>query len=121
MASTITHTQTRSLETGGYQVVDTVTASTNIPLEPFVFTVSTELFNRVATVYDMDTYPNTRAAAVTAGLDYYRLAEVTALWPDLDEAREFADGLAERLKSLVVEYAAAIVLFEGTTTTTVTS
>jgi len=121
MSSTITHTQTRSIVSNKYRVLDTATASVNIPLEPFVFTTSDASYNRIASVDDMLNLPNSRATAQSTGKEYYRQASVTIDWDLLAEADDFATTIEVRLKQLVIEYAAVVTDFIGTATTTVSS
>lgn len=121
MASTITHTQTRSVVGSKYRVVDTATASVNIPLEPFVFRTVDGVYSRVATATDMAELLNTQVAAQTAGADYYRLATVTQDFDEVGPASDFASGAIARLKQLVVDYDKTVASFIGTNTTTVSS
>lgn len=122
MATSVTHTQTRSVVAGPlYRVVDTATASVDIEHEVFVFVTDTQAFSRVATVDDMLTLPDTQAEALSAELGYYRLATVTRDFEALTDAKEFAASVNSRLKSLCVDYAAAVAAFIGSESTTVIS
>ena len=118
MASTYTHTQARTLlGYGTYQVDDHITASVNIAVEAFVFRYVDSQFDHVATADDIITLPNTP----TIGQAFYRQARVTKAWVDLGDALGFAAMLEDRLKLLLVDYAAATALFIGTTTETLSS
>lgn len=122
MPVTLSHTQVRSVQAGPtYRTLDTVTASSGIAPEVFVFRVDGDVFEHVATVHDMANLPNTRAQAVIDGKDWYRLATVQRDLDILSDADEFADSLIGRMKALVVEYDAAVTAFIGTTTETLSS
>lgn len=122
MAVSITHTQTRSVPSPGvYRTADSVTDTVGIETQVFVFNVSDDSYSRVASVYDMLTYPNTKAAAVAADQPYYRDASVSKDITAIDVAKEFASNLKGSLKVLAVEYDAAVNQFVGAETATVTS
>jgi len=119
MASTITHTQVRSLVGDQFQVVDTVTATVIIAPEVFVYqTVGPLVFDHVATVLDMLSFPTSQAAAVLASLPFYRLATVTKIFPAVDQAQDFATTLIQRMTALASEYDVVTTAFVGTTTET---
>lgn len=122
MAVSVTHSQIRSVQAGpAYRTLDTVTAAVGIQTQVFVFAVEDDSFQHVATVHNMQQLLNTKAAAVLAGHDAYRLAVVQRDFESLSDAEEFGATLIERMKSLVVEYAEAINNFVGTTTATLSS
>jgi hypothetical protein len=122
MAVSITHTQTRSVPSAGvYRTYDSVTVATGIQRQLFVFNVSDDNFSRVASVSDMLTYPNTKAAAVAASQPFYRGDIVTRDLTDIDDAQDFASNLKASLKLLLVEYDAAVNVFIGTETAVITS
>lgn len=122
MPVTLTHTQVRSVEAGpAYRTLDTVTASSGIDPEVFVFRVDNDAFEHVASVFDMDNLPNTKLQAVADGKDWYRLATVQRDYDTLVQADEFADTLLARMKRLLVDYDAAANGFVGTTTQTLSS
>jgi len=119
MPSTITHTQIRSLVGDDFQVQDTVTATVLIAPEVFVFqTVGLLVFDHVATVLDMLSFPNTQAQAVIDSLPFYRLAAVTKIFPAVNQAQDFADTLIQRMTALAAEYDVVTGTFVGTTTET---
>lgn len=121
MAS-LTHTQTRLLYGDLYRVVDTVTATVSMPTQVFVFLTATPgVYNRVASVNDLNTLPDTLVQAQTDGAEYYRLATVTRDFTVLAQAETFATEVIGRLKLLVVEYDSATTQFIGTTTETLSS
>lgn len=116
MASTITHTQTRTVPTGTtYQVDDSVTAATGIATEVFVFKTTGGTFDHVATVLDMLTYPNTQAAAALAGQSFYRQASVSRTFTSIAEAQDFASSLISRMRTLASEYDLVVTAFVGAT------
>jgi hypothetical protein len=132
MAATLNHTQTRTASVppaasvaAPYRVVDVVNSSTGFPesLTPgptspasvFVFKVSDGLFDHVATVLDMQTYPNSLLAAQTANLPYYRLASVTKDFATMLLGQDFADTLISRMRSLCNEYTLTANTFVGVT------
>lgn len=122
MSVTITHTQTRTVEEGPvYVVEDVVTATTGIDPEVFVFATDDDRFNRIATVDDMFRLPADASQALTAGVDYYRAAEVRREFTSLRDADNAAITIGERLQLLAVEYDAAVNAFVGTTTETLSS
>lgn len=122
MAVTITHTQVKSV-TGAalLQIVDTVTAATNIAQAVFLFETATQTFSHVASPGDMQAFPDTYASAVTNGQGYYRQTSVTFTSVDLTTANNFAILLASRLRALCVDYNLLLAGFAGTTTATVSS
>jgi hypothetical protein len=122
MATTLTHTQVRSVQAGPlYRVSDTATAGVNIEKEVFVFKTADDVFNRIATVADMTDYPNTKAQAVLDGKDYYRDAHFQHDYASLKQAADAATAIVGRLKALLVDYDAATNTFVGTTTETLSS
>jgi len=122
MAVTITHTLVNSI-TGAslFQVADTVTAATNIVTTVFVYDVGTSLYHHIASASDVQTFPNTRAAALIAGQPYYLQSSATLTFTSLAAAQAFDALIAEKFKSLCVEYLALQTGFVGTTTATVSS
>lgn len=114
MPTTLTHTQDRTVEAGPlYRVLDTVTASSGIQPEVFVFLVVDDSFEHVATVDNMVNLENTKGAAITAGDDAYRGNVVQRDHESLQDAEEFGITLTERMQALVREYDAAITVFVG--------
>jgi hypothetical protein len=119
MASSITHTQVRSNPSPSvYRVVDTVTASVVIDDAVFIYVVSNSAYDHVATVNDMQTFPDTRAQAVTDNKAYYRQNTVTKDMTDITTAQEFAGMLVSRMTSLATDYDSVVNAFVGTTTAT---
>lgn len=124
MAVSLRLVQVRSVVSGStpYRVANTVDQNVNIPAQVFVFATETGLYDRVASVSDLETLPyTTQADALANGAAYYRMAAVTKDWAILNTAEEFATMVRGRLKALVVEYNAAQAAFIGTTTETYSS
>lgn len=116
MPVTITHTQTRTVEAGPlYRVLSVVTDPVGIQPETFVFRVSDDRFEYVATVADMLNVLNTKAAAVAAGDDLYRLSSVQRDHASLRDAQDFGTTLTQRLQALVRQYDVAVNDFTGVT------
>ena len=127
MAATLNHTQTRTATVppaastaAPYRVVDVVNSSTGFPESPaaasvFVFKVADGLFDHVATVLDVQTFPNSLLAAQTANLPYYRLTSVTRDHTTMQLGQDFADTLISRMKSLCNEYQITATTFVGVT------
>lgn len=123
MSVSITHDQVRSVITGPtpYQLVDTVSETVIIPMELFTFAVDSSAFDHVATVADIQTYPVTRAAAVTAGQPYYRQAAVTVSYATLQQGIDLSAVLLSDLRTLANAYNEYLASFEGTTSETITN
>jgi hypothetical protein len=127
MAATLNHTQTRTASVppalsvaAPYRVVDVVNSSTGFPESPaaasvFVFKVADGLFDHVATVLDVQTYPNSLLAAQGANLPYYRLSSVTKDFASVALAQDFASTLISRMTSLCKEYDITATAFVGVT------
>lgn len=115
MAVSITHTQTRTdtvppaaSSSAPYRVVDSVTAAVGISTAVFVFRYSDQKFDHVATVLDMNQYPE---GAPTPGKDYYRMSSVTRDFSDVNEAIDFGKTLITRMTALANEYATVTTSF----------
>jgi len=81
----------------------------------FVHKVADGLFSHVATVLDMQTFPNSLLAAQGANQPYYRLMSVTKDFATMEVAQDFADTLISRMKSLCNEYEITASTFVGVT------
>ena len=135
MAATLNHTQTRTANVPAspnaypsvpvttaapYRVVDVVNASTGFPLSPaaepvFVLKVADGLFDHVATVLDIQTFPTSLIAAQSANLPYYRQTTVYRDHTTMQLAQDFADTLVSRMTSLCNEYQITATTFVGVT------
>jgi hypothetical protein len=120
MAS-LTHQQDRSLNGQQYRVVSTILSGTGITPAVFVFATVDDSFSRVASVQDLADLQPSRAAAVTAGDEYYRLVTVTRDFDVLEDAQDFANYVKGRLPQLVIDYNLSVTAFVGTSTDVVSS
>jgi hypothetical protein len=115
MATTLTHTQVRSVSGVNYLVVDTVTAATNgLTIQVFVMSGDTNTFERVADPGDL-------SLPTTSTVPYWRTYTVTGTFATLSDAQDFSQLLETRLQQLVTNYDAALSGFVGTTTETLSS
>lgn len=81
MSVTVQLHQVTSIQPGPlYRVKNEVLSAQSIDTAMFVYKVSTQVFDHYAVVADMEQYPNTYAAAVQAGVDFYRQPSVTRDW-----------------------------------------
>jgi hypothetical protein len=102
-ATVINYTLVQSTISGPpaqYSVEATVTSTVNIDEEVFVYRYSDQLFDHVATVLDVETYPD----VLTPGQPFYRQNTVTQLFTAANEAVDFAATVESRLTSLAKEY-----------------
>jgi hypothetical protein len=113
----ITRQQVREIHAESYRVTDTVTEAIGIPAEIYVHDVGTAQFSHVATVFDL------QALAVNAapGSTHYRASVATRTCADVASARDFAAGIAPRVRSLIKAYDAVVNGFLGTDSETITN
>jgi hypothetical protein len=104
-----------------YEVKNTVVASENLTLFCFVFSVDTQAYSHPATVRDLETFPENRGDAVTAGLEYYRQPSATKSYALLVDAINFASVVRGRLRVLPEEVERVREDFDGTQEFTYTS
>lgn len=113
--------QTRSVEEGPlYRVVTSVIYNSGIDRSIFVFNTETDVFEHVATPWDIDNTPDSKAEAVTETINYYRLTEVTRDFSTAEEASEFAVYTLSRISLLAREYNLVQSSFIGSNTYTYT-
>lgn len=111
---TIELTQIQSVEPGPIFRSDTaVTSTVGIDQEIFVFQTADDVFSHVASVWDMDNIPATKASAITAGSDTYRETQVVRDFAGIDDAQNFSDYARARTQSLATEYHTLSEGFEG--------
>jgi len=103
-----------------YQVHYVVDASEELPLALFVFNTRDDVYLYVAMLYDLEAWPDTKSAAVSAGLDRYRASAVTRLYDLLTDALNFIHVTTVRLQGVVNEFNTAEGAFAGTQTFTLT-
>jgi hypothetical protein len=120
MSSTVTLRQTKTIELGpAYVVKNEIISSTDIQPELFVHEVLTEAFSYVATVWDLQQYPVTKAEAEAESLPYYLDAEGTKSFSVLQDAVDHEAYVVSRLTSLLRDYDTAVDEFEGIVTTVI--
>lgn len=114
MTVVVEFTQTKTvLEGPQYKVSNIVNYVAKIQSEIFVHSTETQLFEYVATVYDMDVYPNSLQGAIDADKDYYRAASAEKTYDSLTTAQEFEAHIYSRVGSLVQSYSQAQGDFPG--------
>lgn len=86
-----------------YQVLFSVVGADGIEMDVFVFSVETQYYSRVATTYDMHTYPAQEQAAIDAGLPYYRHRMLESSYASAAEAIYFINVIQSRLQTLVAD------------------
>lgn len=97
--------QIRSVEEGPlYRVVTSVFYNSGIDRSIFVFNTETDVFEHVATPWDIDNTPDNKAEAVVETVNYYRLTEVTRDFTTAEEALAFASYTLSRISLLAREY-----------------
>ena len=111
---TIELTQIQSVEPGpAYRSDTAVTSTVGIDQEIFVFQTADDVFSHVASVWDMDNIPATKADALTAGSDTYREIQVVRDFAGIDDAQNFSDYTRARTQLLATEYNELSEGFEG--------
>ena len=107
-------TQNKSvLEGPQYKVSNVVNYVEKIQPEIFVHNTETQAFEYVATLYDMEIYPNSLQGAIDADKDYYRSPSAEKTYDELTTAQEFELHVYSRVSSLVQSYAQAQGDFPG--------
>lgn len=86
----------------------------NIDFDVLVFETENNTFSRVASVYDLESFPVGRSAAMTAGLDYYRGRGAQLNFATIKDATGFETITRNRFKILAVAWASIVDSFEGT-------
>jgi hypothetical protein len=118
-ATSITYNLVQSTITGPpaqYSVAATVTSTVNIDDAVFVYRYSDGLYDHIATVLDVQTYPD----VATPAIPFYRQNTVTQLYTAANQAIDFAATIESRLTSLAQEYDIIATSFViGTTAVTV--
>jgi hypothetical protein len=106
--------QIRSVDEGPVFKVDTKTTyAAAIQKEIFVFQTDTQDFSHVATVYDMETYPNDYDTAVANSDEYYRKDQAVVGYAVQQVALDAAIYTAARVDSLAHQYNTLKTSFEG--------
>lgn len=118
--NSITLKQTRTLvDVSGvtqYQVANEIIATEGIPLALFVNTVTPDVYSHIATVTDINNYPEDRNEAINLGLDYYRRPDAAKTYALVGDAIHFAHVVREQLAYLVSAYSSVEAEFTGSDT-----
>jgi len=113
--------QTKTIEPGPvYRVTNLVTYAQDIPSKIFVFNTDTQLFEHVATLWDLQNYPLTQTEAINNAIAYYLASECYGDYTNIQSALNFTASIFSRVEGLVRDYAEANGVFEGVTTHTIT-
>lgn len=116
MAPSLTVDQTKSVVVGDlYRIRSEVTAAVEMEVECFVYSQATDLYDHIATMFDMQNYPT----ATDPSIAYYRqdFAQQDLTTPAT--ADTVADTHLERLDELVEEFRLGGATYDGSTDTTV--
>ena len=110
-----------SLADGKAQVAAEITASDGISDKLFVFKVgeraADDVYDRVATPYDIQTYPEARNAQI----GFFRASTATLQFPDVSSGNASKETLVTSVTRALKEYAAAVDTFLGVTDTNISS
>ncbi len=106
---------------GLYRVQVDIIDITNIDFDVLVFDTEHDTFSRVATVYDLETYPASKEEAARRSIDYYRGRGAQVDYYTLRDATGFEAITRSRLKLLAVSYSSVVDAFSGTSYATVNS
>lgn len=105
MASSITLRQKTEITTENtFRVTDEVTAATGIGSAVFVFKVSDSSFSHYATVADMVNYPDSKDAAKTEGVGFYRQTIAVRDWSSIETANLQKQTSQDRVNILLLEW-----------------
>lgn len=99
-----------------YQVANEITATEGLPLALFVNAVTPDAYSHIATVTDINSYPEDRNEAINLGLDYYRRPDAAKTYVLVSDAIHFAHVVREQLAYLVSAYSTVEAEFVGTDT-----
>jgi len=97
-----------------YRVTVEIIEATHIDFEVLVFDTDTGLFSRVASVYDMETYPIGRELAAYNGIVYYRARTGIIEFSTLREATYYEKVTKQRLQILSSAWSTITDHFQGT-------
>jgi hypothetical protein len=112
----VTLTQVNSVVSNGFQTVSTASAASIIPVQIFTFDYQTNKFSHTATLFDILNYPT----SPTPGQAYYRLAAVTQIFANIQDAENNITAMQQRVASLVTLYSSYESSFPGTEINTYT-
>ena len=104
-----------------YRVSNEVVATEGLPLQLFVNRVEPDTYSHIATVTDLNNYPDDRNIAINLGLDYYRRPDASKTYSMIGDALNFAQVVREQLNYLVGAYSQVEAEFAGHDTFVFTS
>ena len=99
-----------------FRVTTEVTYAQGIDKNVFVFNTETDVFEHVATVYGMDTYPASRSEATLEGMPFYRNYNVTVDYTNETTASKAAVYTRQSVSNLTKQYALVSEAFIGSDT-----
>lgn len=108
----ITVDQVRVVVPTGYSVYTEIVASVDITRFLIVLKYSDDSFDRVATVYDIETYPEVK----TPDVPFYRAISATVIYELVSEAIEYSSYTLVRLGRVVTQYDEYVNHFVGSDT-----
>lgn len=122
MASTVKLRQKTEITTESkYRVTDEITEATGITSAVFVFKVSDSTFSHYATVADLVNYPDSKSAAQTAGVGFYRQTTAIRDWDSIELANSQKQTSQDRINILLLEWDRYIDGFVADETITITT
>jgi hypothetical protein len=84
----------------GFQVTFTVTQAVGVPVELFVWSLSAGAYDHVATLSDLDRYPNTLLDATVQEQAFYRQATARRTFQEVAQVELFRDHVRTRLREI---------------------
>lgn len=112
----ITLTQVNTVVPSGFQTVSTASDPSIIPVQIFTFDYQTNTFSHTATLFDLLNFPT----SPTPGQAYYRLASVTQVFSNIQDAENNITAMQQRVASLVTLYSSYESSFPSTAVNTYT-
>lgn len=113
--------QVKTVEEGPLYQVDTdVLRAQNIDQNIFVFVTETDVFSRVATTWDMQSFPSSKVQAELDGKEFYRQKQAVVSYDDESVAVEYSAYTLGRIRYLAQAYQTVTDDFVGSATYTYT-
>src|SRR3990172_13199616 len=121
MSVTITATISKSIPAEStYRVALSIINAVGIEMDVVVLKESDDSFSRVATVYDMETWPANKADATAGGLQYYRGRTIQRDFTTIRDATSFVTVSSNRLGILAAGWNSIVEAFATNDLLTVT-
>ena len=121
MSVTITATISKSIPAEStYRVALSIINAVGIEMDVVVLKESDDSFSRVATVYDMETWPANKADATAGGLQYYRGRTIQRDFTTIRDATSFVTVSSNRLRILAAAWNSIVEAFATNDLLTVT-